>query len=290
LGSNRLFVLNRLPWPLRLPVKWLLFGLTYFVVCFPFPARFVRHVQHWRNPHALVEPHAPELEPLVAKLQMKLGPDLSESQVLKHVESFVYSHVPYAWDWDTWGMADYLPTVAEVIQMGREDCDGRAVIAASLLTRVGIPATLVTDFEHAWVKTKAGEVMAMPRPKPIAVVADETGVHYNFRALAYLPDALAFGISVFPLVRELMIVASLWLLLLRPNGGAACNLVSMSLLVGGLIALRAGQTTGLWLQLLGVTAILAGVALTLTWARSNARRSASAAGPAAPIQSHGRNM
>ena len=58
-----------------------------------------------------------------------LGIDISEPHALvRGVEKFVYGHVPYAWDWDTWGVADYLPSVAEVRRMGREDCDGRAVV------------------------------------------------------------------------------------------------------------------------------------------------------------------
>jgi len=192
---------------------------------------------------------------------------------LKAVEEYVHKKIPYEWDWNTWGAVDYLPTVSEVLEKGREDCDGRAVVAASLLSALGFKAEIVTDFAHVWVKTEHGEVMGPGKKK--AVVATDEGLKMQHGALGQLPKALAYGISPFPLMRELILVFVLWLLMLRQNGGAFCNLVGLVFMLAGLLILRAGGREYLrpvvWMQLIGAANLLAGVAILLVWARLNAR-------------------
>ena len=68
--------------------------------------------------------------------------------------------------------------------------------------------------------------------------------------------AMAYGIAVFPILRELMIMLVLWYLLIRPGLSAARVVVLAGLLLGGLMALRAGggdyRHPVLWLQWLGI--------------------------------------
>ena len=59
--------------------------------------------------------------------------------------------VPYAVPWQTYGIPWYFPTTREVLEAGQGDCQGRAVVLASLLRAKGIPATLVGSFDHLWV-------------------------------------------------------------------------------------------------------------------------------------------
>ena len=115
--------LNRLRWWRRLPLKWAIFLLTVAAVCFPHPRLVVRHIQHWRDPNALIDPDAPELRPLVEQLRVRVTDDLTPKQALAVVQRFVYEAVPYEWDWNTWGMADYLPTVSEILEAGKEGED-----------------------------------------------------------------------------------------------------------------------------------------------------------------------
>ncbi|MGB2987380.1 MAG: transglutaminase domain-containing protein [Phycisphaerae bacterium] len=272
---NRLLSLNRLRWYARLPIKWIVFGLTVLAVCFPYPHRLVRHVQHWRDPNALIEPDAPAIQPFVEELRHRLTDDLAPPEALKRVEQFVYEKVPYEWDWNTWGTADYLPTVTETIEMGKEDCDGRAVVAASLLRNFGFEAQLVTDFAHVWVMTDQGETMGPGKKK--AVVATERGLRVNTDALGELPKALVHGVAVFPLLRELIILSVMWLLLLRRNGGAICSLVALALFLGGLFVLRVGGKgyyhPAFWMQWVGFGSLATGFVLLFVWASYNARRS-----------------
>lgn len=226
-------------WFVRLPAKVLLAAVAVTLVTFPYPQLLLRHIEHWRNPNALIDAESPALEPLLASLEPEvtaLGDD--HEQILKTVESRVYKAVPYAWDWDTWGTADYMPTVEETLRLGKEDCDGRAVVAASVLRHFGYETELVTDFAHVWVKTDKGETMGPGGRK--VVEGGKKGVAFNLAGLVELPNALAFGVAVFPLERELILLVVFWWLCLRRRGGATVMWCSLLFLLNGLIFLRAG--------------------------------------------------
>ena len=266
--------LNALRWYLRWPVKVVVFAFALLAVLFPYPNLLARHIDHWRNPNGLIEPQAAELTPLLEELAPQLTPELSARDTLRTVERFVYLKVPYAWDWENWGTADYLPTLAEVFERGKEDCDGRAVVAASLLARLGYQAELVTDFGHVWVKTERGETMS-PGKRQALRVTDE-GIELLPGALGQVVRNLAYGIAVFPLRRELLVLLVLWWLLLQRGGGKLCSLVGLVLLLDGLLILRLSGTSYrnpiLAMQLMGLANFAAGLFTLLVWARRNARR------------------
>ncbi|MFQ5413922.1 MAG: hypothetical protein ACE5E6_05640 [Phycisphaerae bacterium] len=275
---NHLLRWNNLRWPIRLPLKLAVLGVTVLAVCFPYPRALVRHIRHWRDPNALIEPDAEALAPLATQLKAGLPDDPAPDVVLKAVERLVYDTIKYDWDWNTWGMADYMPTVTEAIDMGREDCDGRAVVAASLLENIGIEASIVTDFAHVWVKTDEGETMTPTPGKRMAAVATDTGLELQTGALAELPRALAYGVAPFPLVRELIVLVVLWWLLLRTNGGAACALATLVLLLDGLLFLRVGGASyrhpTVWAQLVGAANLLGALLVQWVWAKRHASTAA----------------
>ena len=273
-ATTGLLPLNALRWYLRGPAKVAVLMLTVLAVCFPYPRLLARHIEHWRDPMKLIEPNSAQLTPLLAELEPKLTPDLSAQDTLRTVERFVYQKVPYAWDWDNWGTADYLPTLDEVFERGKEDCDGRAVVAASLLARLGYQAELVTDFGHVWVKTERGDTMGPGKHQALRVTKE--GIELQEGALGQAVRNLAYGISVFPLRRELLVLLVLWWLLLRHGGGKLCSLVGLVLLLDGLLILRlAGadyRNPVLAMQMVGLVNLGAGLFTLLIWARRNARR------------------
>lgn len=59
--------------------------------------------------------------------------------------------IPYAYDWQTWGVPWYFPTAAEALRARQGDCESRAVLLASLLTAKGIPNELRVALNHIWV-------------------------------------------------------------------------------------------------------------------------------------------
>jgi len=233
-----LLIFNRFRWFKRWPLKAGVFGLTVLAVCFPHPTVLLRHIQHWQDPNALIDAESPALTPLIAELEPKMAVSTEPTAALKTVEAFVYEKIPYEWDWNTWGTADYMPTVEEAIAMGKEDCDGRAVVAASLLTHFGFESQIVTDFSHCWVKTNHGETMAPGSSN--AIMGEQGGLRVNYAAFAELPRALAYGTAVFPLGREMIILLVGWYLMLRNRGGKACSLCGLVFLVNGLLLLRVG--------------------------------------------------
>lgn len=268
---HRLLFLNALPTFWRIPAKISIFLIALFLVCFPRPLLFVEHVRRWKNPNQLVNPDSPALAPLADEVRTLMPPDGAPSDVLKVVEKFVLKRVAYEWDWNNWGNADYIPTVEEALEKGKEDCDGRAVVAASLLTRIGYPAQIVTDFSHVWVSTEQGDLMGPGETK--AIVATKEGLKVSRSAWKPLGKALAYCVAPFPLQRELILLAVLWWLLLRQGGGASRSLVALAFMLNGLLFLRAGGENYwkpmMWMQLVGIANLLGGISCLFLRGRRN---------------------
>ncbi len=226
-------------WFVRWPIKWAAVVLAAFFVSWPNPAVFARHLRHARQPNAMVDPGLPELQPWVNEVKERLEPTMDSRQALRVVQRFVYEKVPYKYDWETWGCADYLPTLSEVMDLGSEDCDGQAVVAASLLRNLGYKAELVSNVTHVWVKTDKGETMSPG--KQSSLVATDRGYRANWAVLLRsIPRATGLGIALFPLMRELIVLAVVWLVLLRPGVGWPVRLLCLLLLLDGLLLIRAG--------------------------------------------------
>ena len=232
----------------RWVVKTVVFAVVVGAVCFPYPGLAWRHVSHWRHPQAMIDADAPAVGRWVAQLDARLGGHphtpieaLDAAAVRRRlvaVQTMVRERIAYAFDWQVWGNVDYLPTVREVIRSGREDCDGQAVLAASMLKRMGFDARLVANSSHVWVWTPQGKIMG-----PQAVQAVQTtpgGLRFNWRGLVEVPRTLAFGIAVFPLVRELFLTLVLWWLWLRPGCSVARAAACAVLWIAALMALRWG--------------------------------------------------
>lgn len=238
---------RRFRWPIKLGVL----AAVLLFVHYPDPQLLVRHARHWSNLGAMIEPEEPALGPIVAEVERELAerPGILDhpQDVQRVVQRVVYMRIPYEWDWVTWGCADYLPTVSEVIAQGREDCDGRAVVAASVLRKLGYDAHLVTDGSHMWVRTPSGDSMApMETASGRTLVSTaEAGIRIDPRAvlgaralLIDWPKNLAYGAAVFPAPRVAIIAAAALLVLLPRRPGWARVVVGAALMIGGLVAWR----------------------------------------------------
>ena len=253
--------LNLLAWYTRLPLKWCIFLCTLLAVCFPYPRALLRHLSHLRNPQRLIDPDAPELTPLADQLAPTLGQDIPPKDKIRRIEQLVLQRVQYAWDWDTWGLADYWPTVSEALQAGREDCDGRAIVAASLMRKLGLHAELVTDFSHLWVRTEFGDAMGPGRTTLVTTTASGPRINWTWRMLTEPLRATGLGIAVFPLAREAILLAVLWILIWGPRASPLDRLLGLRCLVVALVLLRVGGATYAhpieWMQLVGVAYLFA---------------------------------
>lgn len=163
------------------------------------------------------------------------------------VERFVYDRMQYDWDWVLWGVADYIPTVDEMFDAAwarpggrlREDCDGHAVIAASLLRALGYDSHLVTDLRHVWVRTPQGDIMGAGGETTIVSTAKGNRVKLG-GSLGNILLALSFGVSVFPFWREFVIWAALVLLSLHPRMSPRAALLGAILTLQGWLFIRCG--------------------------------------------------
>ena len=292
---------------LRALMKPAILGLVTLAVCYPDPAALRRHVARIRNMDAMIDPAAPDLSELEREFRLRLSDDRgrrdreaaradsvaasqeessSPADTFKAVERFILEKVQYEWDWNTWNVADYMPTVGEMAQRARdysdgkmrEDCDGRAVLAASLLRRMGYEAHLATDFGHVWVRAAGSDgvmrdLMGAGRVQGVESSARGNRVHWS-RAFSNVPLAAAYGISVFPWRRELIVLVTLALLLSHPRMSPKSFATGMALLVAGWLLLRTpvdywnGRAGHSWAGF----AYAAAGCLVLWWAGRRARR------------------
>ena len=250
---------RRFRWPLKAGIGVVVTTL----VLFPRVDLLIRNIGHWARLNELIEPDAPGLDALEAQVRERLDsepfpadsglaleprPD-DPARVLATTQAVVEEAIPYAWDWETWGVADYVPRVAETLAKGQEDCDGRAVVAASLLRRMGYDARLVSDMGHVWVWTPSGETMS---PGELAggevfLRQGDNGSEvnlaavFNARSIAFdWAKNLAYGVAVFPAWREGVLVVLAWGLVLgrRPRWGGA--VLGLAMLAAGWWVVRVG--------------------------------------------------
>ncbi len=67
------------------------------------------------------------------------------------IEKAVLQRLPYHYDWETWSVPWYYPTVSEALEKGQADCKGRAIVLASVLEVKGIAYRINSSPTHVWV-------------------------------------------------------------------------------------------------------------------------------------------
>ncbi len=137
----------------------LLAGVVLFAL-YPNPVLLVRQVGHLLNMESLIQPDLPAMPEINRAIDQLLATNTPTLTEFKAVERFVYRRIAYQYDWHGWWNLDYWPTAAEVWERQREDCDGRAVLAASILRARGhADARLVANLQHVWVAVGTNELM-----------------------------------------------------------------------------------------------------------------------------------
>ncbi len=79
-----------------------------------------------------------------------------EEYEVSMVEIFTYLHVKYKSDFMQYLALDHRPTVSEVMRTGVDDCDGRAILVATLLLFRGYDAWVFAGPWHHWVQVILG--------------------------------------------------------------------------------------------------------------------------------------
>src|SRR5438046_3139212 len=115
--------LQRARWFIRGPIKLACFLLVLAIVLYPNPRLFLIWLHRIQNMNSVIDATHPGLARFVDDVRTRVPADAPPSDVLAAVQEVVLKRVQYAWDWDTWGVMDYLPTVDEVLKQGRDGFD-----------------------------------------------------------------------------------------------------------------------------------------------------------------------
>ena len=261
----------------RWAIKLAFLFVVTLLVLYPKPWMLVVHIDRGLHMPALIEPDAIGVEPLAAKVLAGAGATIDRKSQLRAVEAVVYEALPYQYDWDNWGVANYFPTAAEAIARGRCDCKGRAVVAASILARLGFQPRLVSDLSHVWVWTAEGEAMGPVRTVSgrRLIDADAGGQRLDLGALLSrggvlvdLPARLGFSIYAFPPLRTALITAAVWVVALRESPRWSLAGTAAVLLAAGLALLARSSPSPERTNILGLWSGLVVLAAGLVLARA----------------------
>ena len=194
---------------LRSGWRWLvksgIFVLFAVGVLFPNPVLFGRQIYRYLHIETLMQADFPGMSTINAELDRGLPANASPQAEFLAVQEYVYRHIRYEYDWDNWGNLDYWPSAAQVWERQREDCDGRAILAASILRARGFhSATLMGNLHHIWVKVDQAELMEPDRESNLKRVGQKTVIQWP--SLRMLLSSLAFYVEVFPTTRNVLLL------------------------------------------------------------------------------------
>ncbi len=134
---------------------WILF------VLYPNPYRIAASA--YRVVHPPVDPE------MVEHLSRNAPSDPEE------MERFVLQEFPYQYDWKTYNVPWYFPTVSEALEAGTGDCKTRFVILASLFERENVRYEKTVSLSHFWVNYEGKEETALERAEHAWLVQDDEG-------------------------------------------------------------------------------------------------------------------
>jgi hypothetical protein len=81
------------------------------------------------------------------------------------IEKAVLARVHYRYDWEVYGMPWYCPTVEQVLEKGEGDCNGRALVFASVLEAENISYQVRVSPIHIWVDYAGKNETSMENPQ-----------------------------------------------------------------------------------------------------------------------------
>ena len=141
----------------RRALKAMAFCLFAFFVLNPNLKRLVLQAHHIFAPESLIEIKFPGMADINRQIDELMAQVPGRSEI-KVIERFVLRRIRYVSDYETWGNMDYWPMAEEVWQKRQEDCDGRAILAVSILRARGYrSARLAVSLDHMWAEVNANE-------------------------------------------------------------------------------------------------------------------------------------
>ncbi len=145
-----------------LAIKLILLSLWVLLVLYPNPGNLAASIYRLKNPPVQREIVTAKAEQLV---------DYSPCEV----KAFVYSALPYRFDWEIYNMPWYFPTLEEALQKKHGDCKARYLLFASLLEELEIPYEKNLSLTHIWVGYEGKPENALENASESIIVVDASG-------------------------------------------------------------------------------------------------------------------
>ena len=175
-----------------------------FFILNPNPKRFAQQVQHYFQSELLIQENFPGIEEINREIDALLPPNATLREEFSAIQNYVYQHIAYEYDWDNWGNIDFWPRAELVWARQREDCDGRAVLAASILRSRGFhSATLAGSIRHIWVQVDQQELMDPDAEQNVRLDGGKLAVSLPSPQL--LLESTALYVADFPTIRNLIL-------------------------------------------------------------------------------------
>lgn len=134
------------------------------------------------------------------------------------IEAYVREQIPYAYDFQVYGVPWYIPTPAQVVHAGRGDCKSRAILLAAIFEEKGIPYAFHVSPVHFWVDYPGREETAFTRAYENASTAVYAAGEWQWPTLmdmhTYLESWKAVLWNAMPLFRRVVLVAGIAAILL----------------------------------------------------------------------------
>ena len=199
----------------RLTIKSVILGSVLFVVLYPNPVLFFKQLQHYWDVEVLIQPNFNGIETINRAIDAARPPNATRENEFTVIQRYVYQHIRYQYDWENWGNIDYWPPAQQVWERKREDCDGRAILAVSILRSRGFTtAKLVGNFRHIWVAVDHDELMGPDKEQTLTQEGGKTMLALPSREL--ILNSTALYVAEFPAMRNLIVFLTMLLLCYHP--------------------------------------------------------------------------
>jgi hypothetical protein len=161
----------RRTFPRRWLIKPFLFAAVTVLVLNPNLKRAFLQVGHVLQPDSLIQPSFGAMPSINAQIDRIVRADRGRHSEARLVAKFVLQKIYYVSDYENWGNLDYWPTAEEAWHRGQEDCDGRAILAASILRSRGYhSAALAVSLDHMWITVDENEKDPSRPPHLVALL------------------------------------------------------------------------------------------------------------------------
>ncbi len=172
----------------RFSIILIMLALWFLLVMYPNPRHLAASVYRLKNP--------PVMPIRVAEIAGQL-----EGNSPAEIQTFVYSQLPYQYDWEVYNMPWYFPTLDEAMQNGRGDCKARFLLFASLMEELDIPYYKNISLTHIWVGYEGKQENALENLNESMIVVDGSG---QVRLTMPRPDLRRSGQSFYRAFWEVM--------------------------------------------------------------------------------------